>query len=155
MGLAEDRNYDFGEYVRQGEPDQIERADAWRAAIGLQAARCGRLLLEASEVADLDGKLVEDIAVHAVHCQLASGDKSHDRQGKRERCAYRHYHNAYALGDPERLDMGCEFFVAIEGQGNSLIGIDGLGLQACFAVAMGVHVQKQAEHCKANHESCE
>lgn len=37
MGLAEDRNYDFGEYVRQGEPDQIERADAWRTAIGLQA----------------------------------------------------------------------------------------------------------------------
>ena len=28
---------DFDEYIRQGEPAQRERADAWRTAIGLQA----------------------------------------------------------------------------------------------------------------------
>lgn len=28
---------DFDEYIRQGEPDQRERAEAWRVAIGLQA----------------------------------------------------------------------------------------------------------------------
>ena len=27
----------FDEYIRQGEPAQKERADAWRVAIGLQA----------------------------------------------------------------------------------------------------------------------
>ena len=27
----------FDEYIRQGEPDQKERAEAWRVAIGLQA----------------------------------------------------------------------------------------------------------------------
>lgn len=27
----------FDEYIRQGEPAQRERADAWRVAIGLQA----------------------------------------------------------------------------------------------------------------------
>ncbi len=37
MGISEDKNYDFGEYVKQGEPDQAERADSWRTAIGLQA----------------------------------------------------------------------------------------------------------------------
>ena len=28
---------DFDEYIRQGEPAQRERAEAWRVAIGLQA----------------------------------------------------------------------------------------------------------------------
>ena len=28
---------DFDEYIRQGEPEKRERADAWRVAIGLQA----------------------------------------------------------------------------------------------------------------------
>ena len=28
---------DFDEYIRQGEPDQKEKAEAWRVAIGLQA----------------------------------------------------------------------------------------------------------------------
>ena len=37
MGIAEDRSYDFGEYIRQGEASKAERADAWRTAIGLQA----------------------------------------------------------------------------------------------------------------------
>ena len=27
----------FDEYIRQGEPQKRERADAWRVAIGLQA----------------------------------------------------------------------------------------------------------------------
>ena len=28
---------DFDKYIRQGEPEKRERADAWRVAIGLQA----------------------------------------------------------------------------------------------------------------------
>ena len=28
---------DFDEYIRQGEPDKIEKAGHWRTAIGLQA----------------------------------------------------------------------------------------------------------------------
>ena len=31
------RYLDFDEYIRQGEPQQRERAEAWRVAIGLQA----------------------------------------------------------------------------------------------------------------------
>ena len=31
------RYLDFEEYLRQGEPQQRERAEAWRVAIGLQA----------------------------------------------------------------------------------------------------------------------
>lgn len=29
--------HDFDEYIRQGEPDKKEKADAWKTAIGLQA----------------------------------------------------------------------------------------------------------------------
>ena len=32
-----DKYLNFDEYIRQGEPAQCERADAWRVAIGLQA----------------------------------------------------------------------------------------------------------------------
>ncbi len=32
-----DRYIDFDEYIRQGEPAQRERAEAWSVAIGLQA----------------------------------------------------------------------------------------------------------------------
>ena len=32
-----DRYLDFDEYIRQGEPAQRERAEAWSVAIGLQA----------------------------------------------------------------------------------------------------------------------
>ena len=40
--MAEEKNIkqpylDFDEYIRQGEPDQKEKAEAWRVAIGLQA----------------------------------------------------------------------------------------------------------------------
>ena len=40
--MAEDKNIkqqylDFDEYIRQGEPEKKERAEAWRVAIGLQA----------------------------------------------------------------------------------------------------------------------
>ncbi len=36
--MAQDSKYiDFDEYIRQGEPQKRERADAWRVAIGLQA----------------------------------------------------------------------------------------------------------------------
>lgn len=37
MALAENRDYGFGEYVRQGEPGQAEKAAAWQTAVGLQA----------------------------------------------------------------------------------------------------------------------
>ena len=30
-------NLNFDEYIRQGEPQKKERAEAWRVAIGLQA----------------------------------------------------------------------------------------------------------------------
>ena len=36
--MAKEHHYiDFDEYIRQGEPDKLKRADAWRVAIGLQA----------------------------------------------------------------------------------------------------------------------
>ena len=40
--MAEDKNtkqqyLNFDEYIRQGEPEKKERAEAWRVAIGLQA----------------------------------------------------------------------------------------------------------------------
>ncbi len=36
--MAKEQHYiDFDEYIRQGEPDKVKRADAWRVAIGLQA----------------------------------------------------------------------------------------------------------------------
>ena len=36
--MAKEQHYiDFDEYLRQGEPDKVKRADAWRVAIGLQA----------------------------------------------------------------------------------------------------------------------
>ena len=40
--MAEDKNIkqqylNFDEYIRQGEPEKKERAEAWRVAIGLQA----------------------------------------------------------------------------------------------------------------------
>ena len=38
MAMDEKELYiNFDEYIRQGEPAQCERADAWRVAIGLQA----------------------------------------------------------------------------------------------------------------------
>jgi fido (protein-threonine AMPylation protein) len=36
--MAKEQHYiDIDEYIRQGEPDKLKRADAWRVAIGLQA----------------------------------------------------------------------------------------------------------------------
>ena len=37
--MSEDKRWQFelGEYIRQGEPEQIEKSEAWQAAIGLQA----------------------------------------------------------------------------------------------------------------------
>ena len=36
--MAKEQHYiDYDEYIRQGEPDKLKRADAWRVAIGLQA----------------------------------------------------------------------------------------------------------------------
>ena len=36
--MSDKQSYiDFDEYIRQGEPEKKERADAWRVAIGLQA----------------------------------------------------------------------------------------------------------------------
>ena len=40
--MSEDKNIkqlylDFDEYIRQGEPEKKDRAEAWRVAIGLQA----------------------------------------------------------------------------------------------------------------------
>ena len=37
MSNDKDGYLNFDEYIRQGEPAQRERADAWRVAIGLQA----------------------------------------------------------------------------------------------------------------------
>ena len=37
MSNDKDGYIDFDEYIRQGEPAQRERADAWSVAIGLQA----------------------------------------------------------------------------------------------------------------------
>ena len=37
MSNDKDGYIDFDEYIRQGEPAQRERAEAWRVAIGLQA----------------------------------------------------------------------------------------------------------------------
>ena len=39
MNMSNDKDgyLNFDEYIRQGEPAQRERADAWRVAIGLQA----------------------------------------------------------------------------------------------------------------------
>ena len=37
QGMSEEQYINFDEYIRQGEPQKRERADAWRVAIGLQA----------------------------------------------------------------------------------------------------------------------
>ena len=34
---------DFDEYIRQGEPNQKEKASIWQTAIGLQAVEAGTL----------------------------------------------------------------------------------------------------------------
>ena len=36
-GMSDEQYINFDEYIRQGEPQKRERADAWRVAIGLQA----------------------------------------------------------------------------------------------------------------------
>lgn len=37
--MSEDKSWQFEleEYIRQGEPDQVEKSEAWKTAIGLQA----------------------------------------------------------------------------------------------------------------------
>ena len=35
--MSENQYINFDEYIRQGEPQKRERAEAWRVAIGLQA----------------------------------------------------------------------------------------------------------------------
>ena len=37
--MPEDKNWQFEleEYIRQGEPSQMEKSEAWQTAIGLQA----------------------------------------------------------------------------------------------------------------------
>lgn len=37
MGKENAWQFDLGEYIREGEPDRAQRADAWQTAIGLQA----------------------------------------------------------------------------------------------------------------------
>ena len=37
--MAEEKNWQFEleQYIKQGEPNQVEKSEAWQAAIGLQA----------------------------------------------------------------------------------------------------------------------
>lgn len=37
MSDDKDWKFDFGKYIKQGEPDRIEKSEVWQTAIGLQA----------------------------------------------------------------------------------------------------------------------
>ena len=37
MSAEKNWQFELEEYIKQGEPDQIEKSEAWQAAIGLQA----------------------------------------------------------------------------------------------------------------------
>ena len=37
MSLEKNWQFELEEYIKQGEPDKIEKSEAWQTAIGLQA----------------------------------------------------------------------------------------------------------------------
>ena len=64
--MPENKNWKFEleEYMRQGEPDQVEKSEAWQTAIGLQAVdglRISEYLLETAK-AHIEGKIGIDTA---------------------------------------------------------------------------------------------
>lgn len=60
---------DFDEYIRQGEPAQRERAEAWRVAIGLQAVdglQVSDYLLELAR-RNIEGKITIDEVIELLN----------------------------------------------------------------------------------------
>ena len=68
--MSEDKRWQFelDEYIRQGEPDQIEKSEAWQTAIGLQAVdglKTSAYLLDTAKE-HIEGKINIDEVQHRI-----------------------------------------------------------------------------------------
>ena len=67
--MTEEQYINFDEYIRQGEPQKRERADAWRVAIGLQAVDGLKTSAYLQELArrNIEGELTIDEVVELIN----------------------------------------------------------------------------------------
>ena len=93
----------FDEYIRQGEPAQRERADAWRAAIGLQAVdglRVSDYLIELARK-NIEGELTMEEVDELL-------DRYYDEK-KKQKASWKEYETYTRVDvhpDPEGAKMG-------------------------------------------------
>ena len=87
--MSEDKRWQFelGEYIKQGEPEQIEKSDAWKTAIGLQAVdglKTSAYLLDTAK-AHIEGKISIDEAQKRIQTYYEeSGSRTEDEEETRE-----------------------------------------------------------------------
>ena len=67
--MTEEQYINFDEYIRQGEPQKRERADAWRVAIGLQAVDGLKTSAYLQELArrNIEGEITIDEVVELIN----------------------------------------------------------------------------------------
>lgn len=80
------RYLDFDEYIRQGEPQQRERAEAWRVAIGLQAVdglKTSEYLQETAR-RNIEGEISIDEARELIKTYYISKNKHEDDDDEKQ-----------------------------------------------------------------------
>ena len=104
----------FDEYIRQGEPEQRERAEAWRVAIGLQAVDGLQVSDYLRETArkNIEGDITVDEARELVK-QYYIKKTAHDEGNEDKEEADRVSANITKILSSETLDFSAKGFIAL------------------------------------------